>query len=283
MKPFTRLTFRLFFWVALLIFPAFLLPSCRQKSQDTYVSSDSLYYAADTAAQASVYFADPLNILLQAAIQSGFFTQTTGPEPFMNCGTLRFQPDSTFYPKTITLDFGKNCSGTDGRIRSGKIVALLSGPFASIGDSIRIILDSFYIGNIRMTDTESVYNISSSDTLDLLIRVTGGSMLFSGKQSITYSDSLVATELPSNSSLPPLALSFSITGSATMGLSSGQPLEINVLQGLIWDMACKYFTSGNFTLQDGNRSAVVDFGTGSCSGLAQVTINKQNLQIILPQ
>ncbi|HUX85000.1 MAG TPA: hypothetical protein VMV20_07180 [Chitinophagaceae bacterium] len=245
------------------------------------LESDSTFNAANTAAQVELFYDDPLNILLQLSSgsdSSSFYRTSSGL--VSACTNITVLPaDTTTYPKTVTMDFGNGCVGPDGRERSGKVVAVLSGKLNIPGSTMNINLNNFAIGGIRVSGSRLLTNVSMNDTMRLTSVIHNGVVSQLTRLDLGYSDSLFLKEIPEAAGDPP---TFTIGGTASLNLGYGNPVLIQITQPLVKVITCKYFISGQFGIHQDAKSATVDFGPGLCTGVITINVNGQSGQTTLP-
>ncbi len=264
-------------------FSLFYGPSCTKPASGNGngLESDSTFNVANTAAQVEMYYDDPLTILLQVSTgpDSGSFYRTSSGE-VSACTNITMVPaDTTTYPKTITMDFGNGCVGPDGRERSGKVVATLSGKINIPGSTMNITLTNFSIGGIRISGNRLLTNVSMNDTMRLTSVIHNGLVSQLTRYDLDYSDSLFLKELPGMSGEPP---TYTIGGTGYLNLGYGDPVLIQITQPLVRVITCKYFISGQFGIHQDAHSATVDFGPGLCTGVISINVNGQSAQTTLP-
>ena len=64
---------------------------------------------------------------------------TLSPDSTSRCFTVTVSPKTRgVFPKTATIDFGTGCLGKDGKVRSGKIISVYTGPMFLSGNSVTI-------------------------------------------------------------------------------------------------------------------------------------------------
>jgi hypothetical protein len=263
----------------------FLVPSCNKpvSTGGQNLQSDTFYDAANTAAQVEMYFDDPLTVLFQVGVSGNLFARTSQNQ-ISACTNISILPaDTVTYPKTITVNFGNGCIGEDGRERSGSIVGTLSEKLSTPGSMLTINLNNYAVGGVRISGTRSMSNISMTDTIRLNSEIRNGAVAYPTGQAVTYTDSLIIVEIPGSGAINPAETSFTLNGSGTMNVGYGDALSITIIQSLIQALGCKYFVAGQFSLHQDNKTAVVDFGTGTCSGVITISVYGQSAQTTLPE
>ncbi len=193
------------------------------------------------------------------------------------CPTITVNPITSF-PMTITIDFGSNCTCDDGKIRSGKIIAVLSAPYIDSASVLTITLDSYH-EIINGTDysvqgTETITNIGHNQAghrvFDVL--VTNG-VISSVNGSIYWSSHRQNEWIQGdNTWFNVFDDIYLVTGSADGTNSGGETFEINITSPLRVEIGCGYIVSGTLeVITQANPPIIVDYGTGNCDNIATAT------------
>ena len=198
-------------------------------------------------------------------------------------------PDSTF-PKTVLIDFGSsNCTGTDGRERRGKIIAVFSGRYYVAGTVITISTDDFYVDDNKIDGIKIITNNgrNSAGNLSFTIKVDDGMIITSSGDTILWETTRTAEWVAGESTTPPPITYicddvYEITGYASGVNRNGREFTMNITQALVKKICCKWIVSGTveITPKDLNKRTI-DFGDGDCDNKATVMIKKRTFNIIL--
>lgn len=193
------------------------------------------------------------------------------------CPTITVNPITSF-PITITIDFGSGCTCDDGKIRSGKIIAVLSAPYIDSASVLTVTLDSYH-EIINGTDhsvqgTETITNIGHNQAghraFDVL--VTNG-VISSVNGSIYWSSHRQNEWIQGDDTwFNVFDDIYLVTGSANGTDSGGETFEINITSPLRVEISCGYIVSGTLeVMTQANPSIIVDYGTGDCDNIATAT------------
>ena len=186
------------------------------------------------------------------------------------------KPDSTNFPKIITIDFGST-GYIDARndTLKGKIIVTISGKLWKSGSTKTIKLVDFYVNdnNIKgvkvITDNglNAAKNPSmTEDVSDTIIRVD---------KSTIIRNSTRTRERIDNNGTPKIFWDdkFSITGSTTGINAKGVAYTVEITKPLIIYNNYKFFVQGTITTTTQSRTAILDYGDGTKDNKATLTIN----------
>lgn len=186
------------------------------------------------------------------------------------CGVVTVTP-ITAWPRTVTVDFGTGCNG-----KSGKIVAVLTGPFRTAGSVITITTEDYYDGlNKVEAGTCVITNLGASanglKTFSFSVdsaKVTtpGGLVTWSTDREIQWAAGDTTLLDPSDDV-------YLITGQSSGISSKGVSFTASITTELKIAVACQWIESGVISLTpQGKAERIIDFGTTGCDNQAVVTI-----------
>ena len=130
-----------------------ILYSCQKENSlntSQTVTEEQAATYSDESTQTEASFDDVEDVSMTAAEEEGVASAPNGRvgefHPLFEelrsriglCATITVTPNDSTYPKTITIDFGDSCVGTDGKLRSGKIVLHLTRPIRQSGSVLTI-------------------------------------------------------------------------------------------------------------------------------------------------
>jgi len=194
-------------------------------------------------------------------------------------------PDSVFFPRTITIDFGDGCETWHGRTKSGKIVIEITSPMHLEGSVRKISLIDYYINNHHIEGTKILTNKGFNDSGNLNWDV----VLNDGK--ITFPDGSVSLrEMNHNRELivgidTPLYWwddEYHITGTAN-GTNIDSVGYVNTItKPVLYKTICRFPVSGTVDMEiTGLGTLFFDYGDGECDNEATITYGEQVWTIIL--
>lgn len=173
-------------------------------------------------------------------------------------------------PAIVTLGFGSDTNNTcsDSRKRWGSISADYDAMYNASGMDIEITSQGYHVNGFRVLGsiTMSRRGTPGSFTVRLNeIRVSNDTM------NVELDGSLTMVWNGGTGTTTPGDDAFTLTGSLTGINSRGANFEVDIQEGLVVDMSCKWLTSGVAELTPDNLGPrTIDFGTG-CTQLYDVT------------
>jgi len=263
-----KLITRLFLFTFLSITVISCRKDDREKDTETFSSVDN--------SEAETSFADVFN-QLDAVADTVSGLRATG------CAIVTLSPADTInFPKTLTIDFGTGCTGSDGIVRKGKITAKFTGKYRKTGTVITVTLNNYYRNDRLIKGTKVITNkgVNSAGNFYYTISVTDASI--TGPNGTIYWTSERQREWIEGSSTAAVADDvYLLTGSASGTGTKGNTFTVIITDALKFATACKWIQSGKIKLQPANLATrFIDFGSG-CDDKATVTINSVSREITL--
>ncbi len=213
---------------------------------------------------------------------------------FGNCATVTVSPawpDTTF-PKSVTIDFGTiNCTGTDGKLRRGKIEYTISDRYRNTGCVITATTDDYYVNDYKVDGNKTVTNNgrNSNDNLSYTIEVTNAKVTTPEGDEIIW-ESTRTREWTEGESTTYWTDGvggitddvYSITGNASGVNRDGLNFTVTITEALIVKIGCRWITKGVLEIvPEDLKTRTVDYGDGNCDNEATVTIGNKTYNIIL--
>ena len=200
-------------------------------------------------------------------------------DPTIDCAEISFT--GTLSQGTLTVDFGDDgCTGLDGKLRKGKIIISVNGPWYSVGNTTSVSLVNFSIDGIQIEGTWSLtatkFDLSEQDYEIVLINgiVTWPNGTFTLRES-TRTYAFIYN--PENW----LDLTVSVEGVASGITTNGISYESVITDPLIFEALCAASQADKLPVEGiieitsnkpGFSKIVIDFGPGSCDNTFTVTI-----------
>ena len=232
------------------------------------------------AAKADNVIEGTLNIMEQAYEENEGLSKLNSSSLFPECTTITIVLNGD--TGTITIDFGDYCQLNNGSIVSGKII-LDYGAFIGGTRTINYTFENYYYnsngvegggeifreianqdGNPQSTVNESI--VVSFPNTDITATRNGLRVAewVEGVGSGTWEDNV-----------------FHVTGNWDTTFTNGFHRSGNVTEKLVRKLSCAYIVSGTVYLEQEGFTGVLDFGNGTCDNEAILTINGQDILIIL--
>ncbi len=194
------------------------------------------------------------------------------------------RPDSTRWPKVITIDYGDLCTGFNGHTRSGKIVITIWGRYMKPGSKRVVELVDYYVNGIHVEGTRTVMNEGRNDNGNLVFSVE----LKDGK--ITRNDTTFMTReyvrfrewVNGEKTRNRWDDVFFITGESSGVNFRGHTYHKTIVNPLEWARSCRFIKSGTVSIRIDDRPPVIlDYGDGTCDNKATLTRNGVTKEILL--
>jgi hypothetical protein len=194
--------------------------------------------------------------------------------------------DTVSSPRTVVINFGTtNCLCADGRNRRGKITATWTGKYRDPGTIVMFTYDNYFVNDNQIKGTHKTTNMGLNNAGHLVykIEVDGSIVKANNGGTITWK-STREREWVAGSSTPLNILddTYSITGSASGTVASGEAYTIAITQALVRKMSCYWFESGKIEVTPAGRlTRTLDYGSTGCDNKATVTIGGATFDVTL--
>lgn len=263
---------------------AFLFNSCEQKDDnlpEVEVAEDD---ALTTLVFEDVYseVEDALSTMESVIYHNG---KKSATEVTCKTVTIEHPDDSTFWPRTVTVDYGDGCTGPNGRMRSGKIIIVVNKPYLDSTHYRTVTFEDYYVDGYHVEGQKNIVNEGLNEANNYVFSVS----LVGGK--VTSPDGQVMTrefsrqrEWVAGSDTPGYRMDdeYMITGVAEGINRKGLTYSRTILTPLHVSLSCPWIMSGSVEIQAEEReTAVLDYGDGTCDRFATVTVGDQTRTIRL--
>ncbi|SEK56758.1 hypothetical protein SAMN04488505_101449 [Chitinophaga rupis] len=284
---------RIFAAVLILLATATIFFACSKSNEatpDTNANDNKALAAASYEAQASTLYDDLFDVTLSVGDDQGLNTsgrKATGtPGQFKLGACYKFNIDDVTidkWPKTLTLDFGTGCTGTDGRVRAGKVIITISNYIMKPGTIINITLDGYSVNQVQLKGTKVITNQSSGTTFKYSTKVTDG-IIKLDTLTFGYSCEKVITQVEGgNTPFVTEDDSYSGTGTASLTYPGGTIVTYTTKEPLIKALKCAWIGKGKADVTFDQVTATIDYGAGICDDSATVSIGDKVKGVILPR
>jgi hypothetical protein len=269
----------------------FLIPSCSKEDTGS-ISSKDLEMAQDDA-YADALYEEVDNLVvsnitaLDASNYSGITLKSTNDEG--ECVSITVDhPDTTSFPKVITLDFGTGCTGTfrdDTITWKGRIIITITDRWFVPGAQHIVTFDNFYINNVKIEGTRTITNqgLNAKNHLELGIVLQNGKVSFNDTAFITREANHVREWIRS---FNPLNDTILVTGTASGINVKGEQYERLITKPLVL-VHCQEF-HWRWAIVDGTVRitnsltgvTTLDYSSTGCDGA--IVINKNGIHRNFP-
>ncbi len=196
------------------------------------------------------------------------------------------KPDSSSFPKVITIQF-TNWTDHAGRIKNGKIVITVTGPYRKEGSVKTITFDNFTIDDNKVEGTRTVTNLgrNAQGNLQYHVILDGGMVTTETGKSISRSCDHIRTWV-SGEITPKMIWDdvYTIEGMASGVNQNGLAFTRTITSPLLIAADCPWIAKGSVLIVVDTKSDVtIDFGSSEsvCDNLATVTVNGESREIKL--
>jgi hypothetical protein len=188
------------------------------------------------------------------------------------------------WPKTVLIKFGAGCADKTGRVRAGNIQVIFSGYFYYPGSIIIIKPLTYTVNGMKVTGTETITNISTSEAQKFTAVVTDGTVTldtimvnFNSNATITQTDGLGDLKMVDDDV-------FSITGTDSLSYPGGigASIVVNEDGALERRLECPWFGKGKALVTVNGVSATINYGNGICDDSATIDLGDKIKAIKLP-
>jgi hypothetical protein len=234
----------------------------------TTPTTDKATKAATENASADAAFTDAFRQVDKAAKEQQV-------KDLNSCPVVTFAPaDFTTYPKGLVIDFGTSCTGSDGAIRSGKILAHLTKCYIDSGSVTTITFDNYYVNGHLITGTETITNIGRNFAGNQVfaVQIVNGNY-YSPDGVTTYNSTQEREWIEGEGTLlDPMDDVYLITGTANGTTTDGTAYTATITSALRVAVGCAWIESGILEINETNIPVItLDYGTGDCDNIATAT------------
>ena len=230
---------------------------------------DEIYEEVDATVESEVYDLD----------KNGYQSVSLKSVTEDVCRTVTVDhPDSTYFPKIITIDYGDGCSTVingDTIIKSGKIIVEVTDRWFVPGAQRIVTFEDYYVNNMKIEGTRTITNEGLNDELNLQFHI----VLEDGK--ITVNDTLFYTRESDRTRIwvitdNPLTDTVFVTGTMEGINFSGLEYSREIIEPLTIIRCSEYsyrwkIVSGEILCIVGEEEWILDFGDGTCDRTTQIT------------
>lgn len=218
-------------------------------------------------------FTDVENVMDDAGDEALF--RIAEVEPGSGCPTITWAQDKGTYPNTVTIDFGESCVGSNGRVRSGKLVVELTGSYYTEGMVRTITPDGFTVNGWTLEGTRTVTNMGLNEQSQMYwtVVVEGAKLTDNEGNFGTWEASRVRTLVEGAETEGCEDNVVAITGGSSGVGRQGKSFTATIIEPIIKPRSCRWPVSGVREVQVEGRDAPrsLDFGDGECDNVATLT------------
>lgn len=256
------------------------------KKEQTTPSTQTSSEPADQIAKVAAENASIEAAFTDAFRQVDMATKQNGLKTTITCPTVTFTPfDQTTYPKDVIIDYGTSCTGIDGVIRSGQILAYLTKSYIDSGSVTTVTFNNYYVNNRKITGAEIITNAGKNSAGHHVFNVTIQNGNLYSPDGVTSYNSVQQREWIAGDGtlIDPMDDIYMITGSGSGTTTSGVNYTVSITSALRVAVACAWVESGRADITQPNIPLVtMDYGSGTCDNQAVATCNGNTFNIVMP-
>ncbi len=268
--------------------PSTDLNSVQLKSATIAVNDVAVESVSDEANYETYFYGEYEHLLRQLAQTKGrmgnLMAGQTGMH-YMNGSAPNVSIDNAAagYPITITVDYGTGTETHHGKMISGKVVIEISGAKNVDGSTrtisfINCVIDSIGINgkNIETFNGDNLTTAKMTTLSDVNFTLVNGTVISRVGNNVKEWLKGMDTQLERDDDM------MQITGTINVKSSTGENYSRVISDPLIRLGDCNYPVQGIVKYnQNGNEIASLDYGTGICDNLAELTSGGKTVEIVL--
>jgi hypothetical protein len=192
-------------------------------------------------------------------------------------------PTGSYFPKTITIDYGDGIELVNGSIIMGKVIVDLSARPLTNGAVHEVTYENFFVDSVNIAGG-STHTFVGTDSTERIFSSFGDLTLTFPDGTVLYRTSERVRTLAEGFETPyyhgdDLIL---IEGFVDYEFMNGRTFSKSIVKPLTKTGACRFITSGTvkFTL-NGEDFAELDYGDGTCDDVATITKNGETRRITI--
>ncbi|MEL6812156.1 MAG: hypothetical protein AAFP76_12570 [Bacteroidota bacterium] len=198
---------------------------------------------------------------------------------FPDCVTITISSENGVV--FVTLDFGAGCELQNGAYVSGKINFTYGPPVAGTV-TVTYTLEDFTHNNRAVEGSGSLFRERTNDNGNPQHTVNHELVITWPNGVVAQADGTrVAEWIEGVGSGTWMDNVFSVTGNRDIEFNTGFSHYAIVTEALRKEVTCPHFVSGAVEITRNNGMGTLDFGEGDCDNLAVLTVNGQEIIIIL--
>ena len=275
--------------LAVIFAASLLFVSCEKESEVKKIDTSSALVVAEDDATSDNLFDDVYSEMDENVtdLEANNY-ETTGLKSAFAEGTKTIivnKPDTLNFPKTITIEF-VNWMDKAGRIKNGKIIIVVTGPYRKSGSEETVTLENFTIDSIQVEGTHTVKNLGRNGDgyLQYESKLVCGKVTLPDGKVIKREFNRIRTWVAGE--ITPLFIwddAYLIEGSAWGVNRNGVQYSRTITSPLYIATACPWISKGSVNVVAKDKTMTINFGGADaiCDNKAIVTINGETKEIIL--
>jgi hypothetical protein len=184
---------------------------------------------------------------------------------------------SSTFPKTVTIDYGAGCVGSNGMTKKGKIIIDVSGDMRVAGNTRTVTFDNFYINDVKIEGSRNAENIGPNAAGNMVVKIIGDITASNGEIARSRNFTRYREWVSGISTCEITDDEFHITGIGTAIGRRGIEIPHIISEKIVLKPGeCKYPLSGIVNVGGQKRGFILNFGNGTCDNIAEATTKRKN-------
>ena len=192
---------------------------------------------------------------------------------FPPCATVSVNNDQ--FPKTITINYEEGCTGRMGMEKKGIITIYMTDTILNAGAEYTVTYDNLVMGKRNISKTATFKNEGQNDAGNWVISfemVSTTTFEHNGESYTIVRELSGEKEWMQGFDTPEVADDiFLLSGSGSITVNEVLKFQKTITEPLLIDRSCRFPLSGIIEIVRGDETMTIDFGTGECDNIAQVT------------
>ncbi len=250
------------------------------------LSAEDIVLAQDDATADDIYTEIDVSVLekLRDLENSDFqvVSQKSGTDDFPCLLITVDYPDTTRFPKVITLDYGDSCTvifHNDTVTKKGKIIVTLTDKFFVIGAQHIVTFDNFYVNDIKIEGVlTTTYNgLNDAQLFEYDVKLEGGKLIYYDEMADLRLEYTREADLIKEWYRAPIPVEDSIYLIGSMwGVNViGDNYTCAITDKLVLAHCPDYgrrwvIVNGQIICTVGDEERIIDYSNGGCDGTADI-------------
>jgi len=203
-----------------------------------------------------------------------------------SCGTLDIDTTAnSWFPVTLTFDYGTGVVCADGRTRSGVLTAVMSDRWSTTGMTCEISTTNYTVEGYQVEGTNTITNQGLiNGNLTFKSEIVGGKVTTPDGDEITREATKYWSWIGGAST--PLDVNddvYQLTGTASGTTRNGDAFNAEITTPVVKAVSCDWVQEGKVEVTPAGGGVVraIDYGSGTCDNQAEVSYGNWSMNITL--
>jgi len=186
----------------------------------------------------------------------------------LNCRTKTVVTEGNI--KTVTIDFGEECTTPNGNVVSGKILIVIELNQDEETRTAKTTYDNFFVNDRQITGEKIMFFTRSNDNGNLQTEISHNiEVIFPEDEGTIKREGTKTREMIDGGDTRRMSdNTYSITGYWVVTFQDGTKMEAEVAEALIRNGSCKFIVEGVLEIEKEGKEGSIHFGDGTCDDSA---------------